>query len=157
MVGSPVGALAKLNDDTWCKQQAILDAQEKLRRERKKQITKDRGEALLCKILNDTGLRTNYDPRMDGELLFKAQTIDAEEDGVLVAMGIYADYETAEGRAEIEKVLGHFEETGGAYYRGFSKAVRRAMEREACEGDEDASAWTRSTNRRFWWRLVGGS
>lgn len=128
-----------VDGDIWRKQQAALDAQEKLKREGKKQIAKDRGEALLCKILNDTDLRANYDPRMDGEVLFKVVTDAAKEDGPLAAIGIYADYETAEGRAEIEKVLNHFEETGGAYYRGFSKAVRRAMELEECE---DASTWT---------------
>ena len=128
---------AARNDDIWREQQAVLDAQERLRREGKNRITKDRGEELLCKILNDTNLRANYDPRMDGEVLFNVDIDATKEDGALVAIGIYADYETVEGRAEIEKVLKHFEETGGAYYRGFSKAVRRAMEVESSnEGAE---------------------
>ena len=45
-------------------------------------------------------------------------------------VGVFADYETAGGREEIERVLQHFEKIGGPYYREFCKQVRILMVQE---------------------------
>ena len=44
---------------------------------------------------------------------------------------VFADYETAEGRAKIENVLKHFEDIGGVYYKEFCKAVRLQLANDA--------------------------
>ena len=44
---------------------------------------------------------------------------------------VFADNETAEGRAKIENVLKHFEDIGGVYYKEFCKAVRLQLANDA--------------------------
>lgn len=87
-------------------------------------------------------LRFSLDPLADykfGEPLFTVKTFDGSSAAeTLIAARIYADYATSKGRAEIERVLEHFEKIGGSYYREFGKAVRLAMKGKAMTSDVKA-------------------
>ena len=61
-------------------------------------------------------------------LIFNVDTGDGFG-GILPVVEVFADYETEEGRAEIENVLQHFEDRGGLYYKAFCKAVRSELAR----------------------------